>query len=98
MQRHAVLGQAHIALNDTYIDVVSNLRDGLELDTFLACDKQIINNLEDLILLKVCKMSPQDLQSFVYHQGKGIVIIPLSGYLTDTTVHSFDIKNNLFRN
>lgn len=95
MQRHAAIGQSHIELNNTYIEVVGNLRDGVELDTFVACDKQIVNNLEDLIVEKVCNFNTADLTSFVYHQGKGVVIIPVSSYITDNSPHSFDLKDTV---
>lgn len=95
LQKHGTIGQAHIDLNNTYIEVLEEMRDGLEFDTFIACDKQIINNLEDLLLEQVLHLNPKDLTSFVYHQGKGVVVIPVTSYLTDTTKYSFDLKDNI---
>ena len=94
MQRHATLGMSLINLNNTVVEVASTF-DGPAFDAFLSCDKQVVNNLEDLMLLQVLKLSSEDLTSFVHHQGKGVVIIPVGKYLTDRTAHSFDIRTDI---
>lgn len=97
MQKHAILGQAQIDLDKTYIDFINGLKDGPEFDTFMSLDKQLTNNLEDLVLAQVLQMNTESLRSFVYHQGKGVVIIPAGAYLADKSFHSFDIKPELMR-
>lgn len=95
LQRHAVLGASQVDLNDYKMALVSKYQSEPEFDTFMSCDKQIVNNLEDLTLLQVLSLNMEDLRSFVYHQGKGCVIIPVAAYLKDSAVHSIDIKTPL---
>ena len=91
MQRHATLGMSLINLNNKVLDIVERFKDTPEFDAFLSCDKQVVNNLEDLCLKQVLSLQPESLTSFVQHQGKGIVVIPVGKYLTDTTAHNFDL-------
>ena len=91
MQRHATLGMSLINLNNKILDVIERFKDTPELDAFLSCDKQVVNNLEDLCLKQVLSLQSDSLTSFVHHQGKGIVVIPIGKYLTDTTAHNFDL-------
>lgn len=94
MQRHATLGMSLIKLNNTVVDIAKTF-DGPAFDAFLACDKQVVNNLEDLMLLQILKLNTEDLISFVHHQGKGVAIIPVGKYLTDRTAHNFDIRMDI---
>lgn len=91
MQRHATLGMSLINLNNKILGIIDRFKDTPELDAFLSCDKQVVNNLEDLCLKQVLSLSSESLTSFVQHQGKGIVVIPVGKYLTDTTSHNFDL-------
>ena len=92
MQRHATLGMSLIDLNDKVIQFANSLRDGAEFDAFISCDKQVVNNMEDLILKQVFSLDTEHLTSFVHHQGKGIVVIPIAKYLTDSTAHNIDLR------
>ena len=95
MQRHATLGMSLINLNNKIVEVANRFKDGPAFDTFLACDKQVVNNLEDLILQQVLQLTPEGLTSFVLHQGRGVVVIPVGKYLTDTAHHNIDIRWNI---
>ena len=92
LQRHAVIGYSQVELNDYKMHLIEKYQSEPEFETFVSCDKQVVNNLEDLVLLQVLALKPDDLRSFVYHQGKGCVIIPVAAYLKDTARHSIDMK------
>lgn len=95
IQRHAVIGYSQVELNNYKLQLVEKYRSGPEFDTFMACEKQLVNNLDDLMLLRILELSHKDLTSVLYHQGKGCIIIPVEQYLKDTAKHSFDVKTPL---
>jgi hypothetical protein len=95
MLRHAIIGQSHVELNDTYIKLLDKFKEGTEYNTFMACDAQIVNNLDDLMLHQVLNMNLKELQSLVYHEGKGVVILPVGHYLKDKSFHSFDLRDKI---
>jgi hypothetical protein len=92
MQRHATLGMSLIELNNKVIKLTEKFRDGPEFDAFISCDRQVVNNLEDLCLRNVLHLDANSLISFVQHQGKGVVVIPVGKYLTENTAHNFDLR------
>lgn len=94
MQRRAILGRSHTQLNDAYIKLIDKLKEGPEYNAFMACNNQLVNNLDDLMFSQILAMQPKQLQSLVYHQGKGVIILPIGHYLKDNSFHSFDLKES----